>query len=144
MNFLNGSYGFDLLSIFLLLISSFFNFSGKTSIIGLAIIILVLYRAFSKNIYKRSNEQAKLITLLNKVVNKFGKQIPYNLPRATFSSMAESFKYINYHLKQNLKQRKDYKIVKCPNCKQKLRLPRGQKHIIVTCKRCSTEFKMRT
>ena len=45
------------------------------------------------------------------------------------------FKYTQY---------RNYKITKCPNCKQKLRLPRGKGNIVVTCKKCSTKFDFRT
>ena len=45
------------------------------------------------------------------------------------------FKYTQY---------RNYKITKCPNCNQKLRLPRGKGKIVVTCKKCLTKFDFRT
>ena len=56
--------------------------------------------------------------------------------RLEILKMADKMGYIN--------QKRQYKIVKCPNCGQKLRLPRGQKKTIVTCKMCRFEFKERT
>ena len=35
---------------------------------------------------------------------------------------------------------KMYAIFKCPNCKQKLRAPRGRGKIQVTCSKCRTQF----
>ena len=140
MNIFYGTYGFDILSVFLLIISLLFNLGGYTRIIGFFLLIVVLFRAFSKNIYKRSQELNKFIAIVNKLLNRFGKSIPYNIPRTSLESIPLAFK----QLFTNLKQKTKYKIVKCPNCGQKLRLPRGQKKIIVTCKKCSQEFKMRT
>ena len=62
---LYGSYGFDLLSLFLLLLGSLFNFSRYTSPLSLLIFIIVLFRAFSKNIFKRTNELNKFIDFFN-------------------------------------------------------------------------------
>ena len=56
MNFLYGAYGFDLLSIFLLILSFIFSFMRHTRILAMILNLIVLYRAFSKNIYKRSSE----------------------------------------------------------------------------------------
>ena len=50
MNFLNGTYGFDLLSIILILISFILNLFDYTKILGTFILIYAVYRAFSKNI----------------------------------------------------------------------------------------------
>ena len=47
-------------------------------------------------------------------------------------------------LKYDINQKIKYKIVSCPNCGQKLRLPRRKGKIIVTCKRCHNEFNLRT
>lgn len=140
MNIFYGTYGFDILSVFLLLVSLLLNLGRHTGIIGFLILIFVLFRAFSKNIYKRTQELNKFISIINRLLGRFGKSIPYNIPRTSLESIPLAFKQII----NNLKQKTKYKIVKCPNCGQKLRLPRGQKKIIVTCKRCSHEFKMRT
>ena len=53
MNFLNGTYGFDLLSIILVLISCILNIFDYTRILGTLILIYAIYREFSKKIYKR-------------------------------------------------------------------------------------------
>lgn len=141
MNIFYGSYGFDLLSFFLLILSTLFNFGKYPRIVSFILIIIVIFRAFSKNMYKRSAELTKFITIINKLLGKFGKQIPYNmLPRIGLESIPEGFKQIKYYFNEKRK----YKIVQCPNCSQKLRLPRGQKKIIVTCKRCKHEFKIKT
>ena len=137
---LYGSYGFDLLSLFLLILGSLFNFSKYTSPLGLLIFIVVLFRAFSKNIFKRTNELNKFIDFFNKLLRKFNKEIPYNLPRVTFDSFSSSFSILKNNINQKIQYKKQYKILKCPKCKQKLSVPRGKGKITVTCKRCCHEF----
>lgn len=140
MNFLNGTYGFDLLSIILVLISCIPNIFDYTRILGTLILIYAIYRAFSKKIYKRKNEYNIFYTYINKFLNKFGKSIPYNLPIYDLNNLS----YIFEKIKFKYTQYRNYKITKCPNCNQKLRLPRGKGKIVVTCKKCLTKFDFRT
>lgn len=140
MNFLQGTYGFDLLSLVLILLSSILNIFDYTRFIGSIIFIYAVYRAFSKKIYKRKNEYNIFFTYTNKLLKKFGKSIPYNLPIYDLNNF-----YIIYeNLKNKYIQFRKFKITKCPNCNQKLRLPRGKGKIVVTCKKCSTKFDFRT
>ncbi len=140
MKFLQGIYGIDLLSLVLLLIASLFNISRYTSFIGLALVIVSLLRIFSRNIAKRQAENNSLITFLNKPLAKLGARIPYNSQPIDFTSLSYSFKII----KAKLNEMKNYKITKCPQCGQKLRLPRKKGKIVVTCKRCLHKFDFRT
>lgn len=140
MNFLNGTYGFDLLSIVLVLLSFILNIFDITRVLGIIVFAYAIYRAFSKKIYKRREEYNIFYTYTNKLLSKFGKSIPYNLPVYNLSNLSKVFKNFNYWVNE----KKNYKITKCPNCKQKLRLPRGKGNIVVTCKKCSTKFDFRT
>ncbi|MEG1482180.1 hypothetical protein [Clostridium sp.] len=140
MNIFYGTYGFDILSIFLLIVSMFLNFNKYTSLLGTLLIIYIIYRAFSKNIYKRTSELNKFVNIVNKLLGKFGKRLPNNLPRTSMDAIPFLFSKLKY----TIDQKRKFKIVKCPKCNQKLRLPRGKKSIIVTCKRCSNEFRIKT
>lgn len=144
MNFLSGTYGFDFLSIFLLILGMFFNFGEYTKYINYLLMIIVIFRAFSKNTYKRNAELIKFTSLINKILGRFGKRLPYPLPKASLESYPMLFRQMKSNWEIKRKYKKQYKVVKCSNCKQKLRLPRGQKAIIVTCKKCSHQFKMKT
>ena len=42
--------------------------------------------------------------------------------------------------KKHLAQRKNYRFYKCPQCKQKVRVPKGRGKICITCPKCRTEF----
>ena len=140
MKFLKGIYGIDLLSLLLILLSSLFNLSRYTWFIGTALMIVSLYRIFSRNIYKRQSENNSLVTFLNKPLSKFGLRIPYNMQPIDYTSFLYSYKI----LKKTIDEKKNYKITKCPNCGQKLRLPRKKGKIVVTCKRCLHKFDFRT
>ena len=140
MKFLQGIYGIDLLSLILLLFASLFNISKYTSFIGFALVIVSLLRIFSKNISKRRSENNTLVNFLNKPLSKLNLRIPYNIQPIDFTSFSYSYKI----LKNRLKEKKNFKITKCPNCGQKLRLPRKKGKIVVTCKRCLHKFDFRT
>lgn len=144
MRIFYGSYGFDILSIFLMVLSCILSLFNITSLAGLAIFIFAIYRAFSKKTYKRINELNKFTSIVNNILSKFNKKLPDALPRWTFNNIPTFFNQVKYEAQYKANNFKKYKIVKCPKCKQKLRLPRGKGKIIVTCKSCSHKFKMRT
>ncbi|SFU63717.1 hypothetical protein SAMN04487886_108311 [Clostridium sp. DSM 8431] len=137
---MNYFYGFDFLSICLMFLGTILNLNRYTRPINLILMAIILFRAFSKNTNKRYSENYKFVAFINnKLLKKSRRQISYNLPAINFRGLSWFFDKTKY----SFNQFKNYKIVQCPNCSQKLRLPRGQKNIIVTCKRCKTEFKMK-
>ena len=140
MSYSNEHYGLDLLSVFLILLWSILNIFPITRIIGVFCLIYAIYRAFSKKIYKRREEYNVFYTYCNKVLNKFNKSLPANIPNIHLNQ----FSFIFDDIKRWFYEKRNYKITKCPNCKQKLRLPRKKGKIVVTCKRCSTKFDFRT
>ena len=44
----------------------------------------------------------------------------------------------------NLEERRKYKHLTCPQCMQKLRVPRGKGTILVTCTKCRYKFRAKT
>ena len=52
MNFLNGTYGFHLLSIVLVLLSFILNIFDITRVLGIIVFAYAIYRAFSKKYIK--------------------------------------------------------------------------------------------
>ncbi len=125
--FMYGRYGNDQLNLFILFSSLPFGF---LSIIfdgyaGLALTLLQFIllgfwamRAFSKNVYKRRAENQAFLRFWNKL-------------KAKFSGVSGFF--------SRLKDRK-HKYFKCPQCKSRLRVPRGRGAITVTCPRCRHRF----
>lgn len=122
-----GRYGVDELSIFLVITSIVVMVIGRIfykipfiTIISDIIIILYLFRIFSKNISKRQQENYKYIQLKNRILYRFQKK------------------------KSNVIDMKSFKILKCPECGQKLRVPRKKGKITVTCSKCRKEFKAKS
>ena len=140
MNFLHGTYGIDILTLVLLVLASFLNLFDFTSIFGMLLTIYAIYRAFSKKIYKRRNELNIFISYSNKFLSRFNKSLPSNLPIYDLNNLTVIFESLKYKFNQS----RQYKIVKCPDCKQKLRLPRGKGNLVVTCKKCGRKFDLRT
>lgn len=58
----------------------------------------------------------------------------------TFVKHADKFLNLFGDLKYNISQRKIYHIYKCPECKQKIRIPRGKGKIEVRCPKCGKTF----
>lgn len=137
MRFFQGIYGFDVLSIFLILLSLIFDFWQPSRILGLLLYAVVIYRTFSRDIYKRRNECNKFRSWSNKYLSKIGMSIPDNFPSLNSTNLSQLYSRLRY----NIEQMRKYKTVICPGCRKKLKLPRGRGKVIITCRTCSTEFK---
>lgn len=126
IRFMMGRYGLDTLGIALVVFYAIFTFTGiftKSRIfiyLSFIIIILFYYRVFSKDLRKRSNENKMFLNYYLPLKNKV---------RLFF---------------KHLKERKDHKFYKCPNCKQELRVPKGKGLITITCPKCKTKFDKKT
>ena len=123
--FMFGRYGGDELSKALLVLSFILllvmNFVPKDlrflEIVAYIPAIICMFRIFSRNIYKRRNENYKYLKIKNKIVMWFKNNI------------------------NRIKTLKNYKYYTCSNCKQKLRVPRGKGKISITCPKCNSSFK---
>ena len=120
--FMQGRYGVDSLSRFLSVVLLAFIVIGVfiripfSGMITFAILAVLYWRMFSRDIPKRYDENQKFLQIRDKLLGRF----------SNFGS--------------NMSQLKDYHIYKCPRCNQKIRIPRGKGHIMVRCPRCGYEF----
>ena len=120
--FMQGRYGVDSLSRFLsvilliVIVIGLFVKIPFSQVISIALLIILYWRMFSKNIPGRYAENQKFLHLRDKLLGN----------RSDFGS--------------NMSQFKDYHIYRCPQCSQKIRIPRGKGHIMVKCPRCGFEF----
>lgn len=123
--FMWGRYGNDRFNQFLMimtLICLTLSFFGLRIfyVLSLVLLVCVYYRMFSKNMSKRSAE--------NQWYLKKEMQV-----RGWWQQKKKAFA-----------QRKEYKIYKCPKCRQKLRVPRGKGRIAIRCRKCGEEFIRKT
>ena len=124
IKFMSGRYGIDeiykdgiVLAVILLILDMFIN-SQLLKILHMTLILTLLYRSFSKNIYKRKMENNKYLKIKNKILKPI-------------KEMKKHFKD-EYHIYR-----------KCHHCSTILKLPipnkRGIKHSICpTCKKRNT------
>ena len=120
--FMAGRYGNDQLNQFILIvaiISMVLEIITRQSLfytLTLVLLILAYVRVFSRNINKRYEENMKFLQKKDAILNKFRKQKYYAA------------------------QRRNFHIYTCPQCKQKIRIPKGKGKISITCPKCRTSF----
>lgn len=124
--FMVGRHGPDNLGMFTLLsglvasLLGSFTGIGLFSLVGFALYVTTVFRMLSRNNTKRIEENRKYIDLTSN----------WKLKSAQFT--------------KRLKNRKDYKYFKCPNCKVLLRIKRGAGEKDITCVRCGHQFKQKS
>lgn len=119
---MQGRYGFDALSrflsaaaVFCMILSLFFRRS-PFYLLGIILLVYCYFRTFSKNIPARYKENAVYLKYQNRVSAAFRKK------------------------RNEMAQRKTHHIYRCPQCRQKIRVPRGRGRIAIRCPKCNTEF----
>lgn len=137
--FMYGRYGMDNFGKFIFYFAlgmMIVNIFIKTSVlyfISLALLIYGYFRCFSRNTYKRSYENDSYMRISNRVRAFFNKHFGN---RGSYSSKCNSYSGNAYTV--------EYKIFKCPKCKQKLRVPKGKGKIMISCRKCGNEFVKRS
>ncbi len=126
MNFMRGRYGVDKLSntivwiAFVLMIINIIAGNNLIYALSIALLIYAYYRMFSKQIGKRNRENEWYLSKTYKLRMKMLKT------------------------RDRAKLRKTHHIYKCPDCGQKVKVPRGRGKIEVTCPKCSMKFVKRS
>lgn len=119
--FMWGRYGNDRMNQFLMMIAlvllviSFFG-GNIFYLAAFAVMIYAYFRMFSRNTAKRSAENQRFLRKEMQIRGFWQKKV------------------------REWKQLKEYHIYKCPNCRQKIRVPRGKGRIAIRCRKCGTEF----
>ena len=123
--FMYGRYGTDQLYIaligayFVLIVANTFISSTVISIFMSAVLVYTMFRALSRNVYKRRMENEKFMKIWRPI-------------KAQGSLMIRRVKEIKTH-----------RFRKCPHCKKVLRLPRMKGKHTVKCPCCNKEFELR-
>lgn len=121
--FMIGRYGNDQLNRFFLVIiigllaGSIFTHNRLLSMLATVFLILSYYRMLSRNIQKRYEENRKFLNYAAPLFRFLDKQ------------------------KYRAIQRKNFHIYTCPECRQKIRIPRGKGRIEITCPKCKHKFE---
>lgn len=122
--FMNGRYGFDelnkvlnIVAMLLWLVSLLFPYVYPFTV---AILFWGLFRAYSRNIYKRQRELNNYLHIKNKIMGWFNLK------------------------KDIIKNRKTHRYYKCPICKANLRVPKGRGKIEISCPKCHHKFIEKT
>lgn len=124
-NFMSGRNGSDQLCLALILLGIVLILLGSITnlviidYLGLASYIYSLFRMFSRNLVKRRAENEKYLAF-----------------RRNFKTNISQFF-------ARLKNSKQYKYFRCPQCKARLRLPRKVGEVTVTCGKCHHQFKQK-
>lgn len=126
IRFMQGRYGVDSFNRFLFgLIFGllFLNIFVKSTIVNLLTLLLIFFlyfRMFSRNYEKRYQENTWFLRATAPVTSFFKKQ------------------------KSHASQRKNYRLFKCPDCKQMVRVPKGKGKIEIRCPKCGRTFIKRS
>ncbi len=124
--FMVGRYGMDELNRFLsslILVFVVFHLFSRRPLffwLELGCLILIYVRMFSKNTGKRFHENQAYLQMHFHASERVRK------------------------LARQLKESRKFKIFKCPNCGQRLRVPRGHGKIQVHCRSCGHDFMGRS
>ncbi len=117
-----GRYGVDQLTWVLLIAALLLSMLARLlkfplfAVLSWVLLIYGYFRIFSRNIPARQRENQSMMRFWYKI--KYKKD---RTPRAK-------------------KNHKEYRYFSCPNCKQKLRVPRGKGKISITCPKCNKSF----
>lgn len=122
--FMAGRNGNDQLNIFLLIVDVVLivlstvwkSASAVLYPLVLVLLVYIYFRMFSRNVYKRREENGKYMRL------KYKADAALRLR------------------KERWVQRKDYKFFTCPSCRTSLRVPRHRGKVKIVCRKCGTSF----
>lgn len=118
--YLRDSYGIDRLSKYIYVLGLVLSFSRFTSTFGYVLIIYGTWRCLSKDKSRRYKELISFENFLRSVKSKY------------------------YKGKTSILEYRQYKVFKCPNCSQKLRVPRKKGKLLIGCKKCDTVFRSKS
>ena len=123
--FLYGRNGLDNLGLFTLLLYMVLYLVGAFTgwwplyYISMGLEAVFLFRMLSRNLPQRQKENAAFARFFAPATRWLRRQ-------------------------RMIRQDKAHRYLKCPNCRQQLRVPRGKGRLRVTCRSCGTTFEAKT
>lgn len=125
-NFMSGRYGVDdfskalLYATLALCLISLFTRNRALNLLLSVSLVFIYYRMFSRNYSRRYEENLWYLRQKDRIAHFFQRQ------------------------KSLTQQRKTYRIYTCPQCRQKIRIPKGHGKVQITCPQCKAEFIKRS
>lgn len=119
----------------IVLVVSIFVRRPIVEIVALALLFWCYFRMFSRNTAKRAAENQKYLNFRYRAVCFFKKG-----KKGETTNFAQK----QAQMKARHEQKKIYRFYSCPNCAQKVRVPKGKGKICITCPKCKTEFVKRS
>lgn len=119
----NGPDGFGRFILFLSVLLSLIQIFYKSRVfyaLSWLLFIYVFFRMFSKNIWKRQKENQQFYQWFSPVIQKYTLWI------------------------QKIKNHRRYRYLKCPKCKQEIRVPKGKGKIRIHCPKCKEIFESKS
>ncbi len=121
--FMAGRYGVDVLNKALFALYFVFLLAGlfwrPLVAVGYVALIWLIFRMFSRNIYKRQQENLKFLKIKNRFTGIWSLQ------------------------KRKWAERKTHRYRKCPHCKATVRLPYKKGKHTVCCPKCRNDFRVK-
>ena len=120
--FMAGRYGGDQLNLFLialyLVLYVVFLFTRLLALelVGVAALVVSLYRSLSRNLERRRAENTRFLQIFRPLWHRW----------TGFRARAHD---------------REHRYFKCPNCGQQMRVPRGKGRITVHCRTCGAAFE---
>lgn len=108
-----------ILNMFVLRINGVVAAYRIIQLILITLFLVIVFRAFSRNIYKRQAENNKYLSIKNRFIAFFKLQ------------------------GEKRRNRKTNVYKRCPNCKAVIKLPRKKGKHTVCCPRCKNDFKVK-
>ena len=133
---MRGRYGMDNLNrtlmivTFILILLNMFLRSRIVSFVILILLIYIYYRMFSRNLNARYSENMRYMKLENAVRSRFGRGGYRSYDGGSAGSFGGGMKAKD----------RTHKILRCPGCGEKLRVPKGAGKINIKCPHCGTQF----
>jgi len=121
-----GRYGPDHLSIAMVVLSLILSLLhailqfAPLMYVSYVILALTLFRLLSRNIKRRRAENDRFVRYWWPIRTKFNRTVA------------------------NIKNRKTHKFLKCPSCRNILRVPKGKGKLQITCPKCGERFIKKT
>lgn len=120
-----GRYGMDPLGNFtlwaavILMIIGLFSQSGLVYFLSILLLVWCYFRMFSRNQSRRLMENEKFMEIKDRIFGAFRGG-------------------------SRTKRDRNYAYFTCPNCRQKVRVPKGKGTVEIRCPKCGTKFIKRT